>query len=72
MAFARLYISKFSRGRMPPDSPYDTRPGRESGKLTSAPPPKFRGPYAYVHFNNGRIVLSKCGFGTTARNKHTF
>ena len=46
MAFARLYISKFSRGRMSPDSPYDPRLGRESGKLTSAPP-KFRGPYAY-------------------------
>ena len=40
MAFARLYISKFSRGRMPPDSPYGTRLGRESGKLTSAPPQK--------------------------------
>ena len=33
---------------MPPDSPYGTRLGRESGKLTSAPP-KFRGPYAYVY-----------------------
>ena len=47
MAFARLYISKFSRGRMPPDSPDETRLGREFGKLTSAPP-KFCGPYAYV------------------------
>ena len=44
MAFARLYISKFSRGRMPPDSPHDTRLGRESGKLTSAPPPKISWP----------------------------
>ena len=25
---------------MPPDSPYDTRLGRESGKLTSAPLPQ--------------------------------
>ena len=36
---------------MLPDSPYDTRLGRESGKLTSAPP-KFRGPYAYDHVCN--------------------
>ena len=41
MAFARLDISKFSRKRMLPDSPYDTRLGRESGKLTSAPPKNF-------------------------------
>ena len=26
---------------MPPDSPYDTHLGRESGKLTSAPPKNF-------------------------------
>ena len=54
MAFARLYISKFSRGKMPLDSPYDTRLGCESGKLTSASP-KFRGPYAYG-YNTGKYL----------------
>ena len=47
MAFARLYtFQNFRGGECPPDSPYDTRLGHESGKLMSAPP-KFRGPYAY-------------------------
>ena len=63
MAFARLYISKFSRGIMCPDSSYDTCLGREPGKLTPAPPQKFRGPYAYGCVKHKPISLKTCSHG---------
>ena len=46
MAFARLYISKFSQGRIPPDPPTTLAAMQLVGQ-TNVRPPKFLGPYAY-------------------------
>ena len=50
MAFARLYISKFSRGSMPPDSLPTTLAATPLVGKTNTPLPKkerFLDPYAY-------------------------
>ena len=52
MAFARLYILKFSRGNMPPDPAYDPNSYafRRADKGPPLPTPltkKFLDPYAY-------------------------
>ena len=40
MAFARLYISKFSRGRVPPDPPTTLAATPLVGKTNARPSPK--------------------------------
>ena len=40
MAFARLYISKFSRGKMPSDPPTTTAATPFLGQTNARPPPK--------------------------------